>query len=265
MKQFILPHEPDSKGMIRLNGEDYHYLIRVRRLKTGDCFEALLPGGKKTTVRILSIKGKSLRGECFDEEDTVSEVGTEPGLSQIALIQGLPKGSKMDLIVRQAAEAGVNEIIPFLGEYCEARPNSEKHRRWEKIVREARQQSGSLTETGIRPSVDLKEIEDYWTQMKAKYKKPLGIILHQQPLEKGCFHDYLGNRPDFTALAVGTEGGFSPQELKVFLAIGFKPLTLGKTILRTETAAAHGIAAIRILLLESDAWTSSAGITSAGT
>ena len=82
----------------------------------------------------------------------------------------------------------------------------------------------------------------------------MGIFLHQEPLEKGSFHGYLGNKPDLTALAVGPEGGFSPAEVYMFLEAGFKPLILGNTILRTETAALYGTAALRIILLESEAW-----------
>jgi 16S rRNA (uracil1498-N3)-methyltransferase len=80
-------------------------------------------------------------------------------------------------------------------------------------------------------------------------------VLHQEPLAKGTFHNYLDNSPDFAALAVGPEGGFSPRELSLFLAAGFRPLVMGNTILRTETAALYGTAALRIILLESESWT----------
>jgi 16S rRNA (uracil1498-N3)-methyltransferase len=79
--------------------------------------------------------------------------------------------------------------------------------------------------------------------------------MHQEPLEKGTFHSYLVKKPDFVVLAVGPEGGFSTGELTRFLNAGFRPLVMGNTILRTETAAVCGIAAIRIILLESEAWT----------
>jgi 16S rRNA (uracil1498-N3)-methyltransferase len=96
---------------------------------------------------------------------------------------------------------------------------------------------------------------EYWKSLKEKFRRPLGIMLHQEPLEKGTFHDYLGNCPDIVVLAVGPEGGFSQREAALFLAAGFRPLLMGNTVLRTETAALYGIAAIRIILLESEAWT----------
>ena len=253
MKHFVLPALPNPDGMIRLYEKDYHYLVRVRRIKNGMSFDAVLPDGKETRVRVLSTVDNILIGECHGGlEKKPSPV------PPIALFQGLPRGSKMDLIVRQAAEGGVSLVAPFESEYSTARLGGispEKPKRWEKIVREARQQSGSSIETEIRPPCGMDALLEYWESLKKKYSRPLGLLLHQDPLEKGSLHGYLGNCPDFTALAVGPEGGFSPGEVSKFLSAGFHPIVMGSTVLRTETAALYGAAAIRIILLESEAWT----------
>jgi len=260
MKHFVLQVRPGEGGIIRLYEKDYHYLVRVRRLKSGMVFDAILPGGRiETKVRILSTKDNILIGQCLEEE-TQAEKPFLSGssLPEITLFQGLPRGAKMDLIVRQAAEAGVSVVLPFKSEYSQAAPgkdSGEKLKRWERIIKEARQQSGSVTETKVLPPCGLDALLDYWTSLSEKYSRPLGIILHQEPLEKGTFHGYLGSDPDFVVLAVGPEGGFSPGELTQFLRTGFRPLLMGNTILRTETAALYGIAAIRTILLEREAWT----------
>jgi len=260
MKQFVLPVMPSPEGIIHLYDKDYHYLVRVRRLRTGGCFGAILPGGKETRVRILSTVDNILIGECL----AVSEQAPSPQIAPIALFQGLPKGTKMDLIVRQAAEGGVSIVAPFQSEYSTTRlkeesSSGEKRKRWERIVKEARQQSGSTIETKIMPSRGFDALLDYWKTLKENYARPLGIVFHQEslengPLAKGSFHDYLSKCPDFVAVAVGPEGGFSPREASFFLAAGFRPLLMGNTILRTETAALYGIAAIRIILMESGSW-----------
>jgi len=257
MKHFVLPHPPGPEGMVRLYENDYHYLVRVRRLKPGMCFDAQVPGGKETRVRILSTVDNILIGECIDYSKQILSETQKSAIPPIALFQGLPKGTKMDLIVRQAAEGGVSVVAPFESEYSTARINNcdEKKKRWERIVREARQQSGSSVETEILSPCNYDGLMEYWESLKKKYQKPLGILLHQEVLEKGTFHDYLFNCPDFIALAVGPEGGFSPREAAMFMAAGFKPLLMGNTILRTETAALYGTAAIRIILLENKAWT----------
>jgi len=252
MKHFVLSTAPNPEGMIRLYEKDYHYLVKVRRLKTGMCFDAIFPGGEEARVRILSTVDNILIGECLGTSGHTTAL-----LPPLALFQGLPKGSKMDLIVRQAAEGGVSIVAPFESEYSTARLNknsAEKLKRWERIVKEARQQSGSSIETMIKPPCNFNGLLDYWQTLKKEYRRPLGILLHQEALEKGSFHDYLGNNPDFVTLAVGPEGGFSSREVSLLLTAGFRPILMGNTILRTETAALYGTAAIRIILLENEAW-----------
>jgi len=269
MKRFVLSAPPNPEGMIRLYDKEYHYLVRVRRLKPGSCFEALLPDGAEIRVQVLSTVDNILIGECSKSAsakqasagyvspllEEVVQPWARRQLPPIALFQGLPKGAKMDTIVRQAAEGGVSVIAPFESEYSTVRTNTEKLKRWERIVREARQQSGSATETLVRQPCGFDALLDYWESRKKEYERPVGIVLHQEPLEKGSFHDYISNDPDFVALAVGPEGGFSPREASLFLAAGFKPLLMGNTILRVDTAALYGTAALRIILLESESWT----------
>jgi len=265
MKHFVLQVTPGEGGIIRLYERDYHYLVHVRRLRSGMAFNALLPGGTETKVRILSTRDNILIGQCLEENlqsgipfSTGNKLPPGSSLPEVALFQGLPRGAKMDLIVRQAAEAGLSLVAPFKSEYSQAAPgkdSGEKIKRWERIVKEARQQSGSITETKVLPPCGFDALLEYWESLKKKYSRPLGILLHQEPLENGTFHGYLRNDPDFVVLAVGPEGGFSPGEITQFLRTGFKPLLMGNTVLRTETAALYGIAAIRIILLESEAWT----------
>jgi 16S rRNA (uracil1498-N3)-methyltransferase len=262
MKHFVLQTLPGEGGIIRLYEKDYHYLVRVRRLRSAMSFDAILPDGTEIKVRILSTKDNILIGQCLEPGLEEVKTGPEklpPGnrIPPIALFQGLPRGAKMDMIVRQAAEAGVSVVAPFKSEYSTTSPltGGERIKRWERIIKEARQQSGSVTETTVMPPCGFDALLEYWESIKKKYNRPVGIILHQEPLEKGTFHDYLKNDPDFVALAVGPEGGFSPKELTQFLKTGFRPLLMGNTILRTETAALYGIAVIRTILLESEAWT----------
>ena len=254
MKKFILSRLPDEDSMIHLDGKDYHYLVRVRRLKAGMSFKALLPGGRETEVKIISTAGNILKGECI-KPDPLSQGSGFCSIPEIVLFQAIPKAAKMDLIVRQATEAEVSIIVPFFSEYSIAEMGMEnKKKRWERIIREARQQSGSGIETEIRDSAGPEEILGFWQNLKNSYKNPLGIFLHQSPLEKGSFHRYLDRKPDITVLAIGPEGGFSPGEITMFENAGFKSLLIGNSILRTETAALYGIAVIRTLLMENKDW-----------
>jgi 16S rRNA (uracil1498-N3)-methyltransferase len=257
MKRFILPSPPDARGEICLSGKDFHYLARVRRLKTGAELNALLSSGEEVRLRIKSIGRDSLIGEC-------AAIPTEaPGaaIPPIVLFQALPKGAKMDLIVRQAAEGGIGEIRPFVSGHSVPKPGGERDegrtKRWRRIIREARQQSGSPVDTKVSPPCDTEALLAYWEELRTHSQRPVGILLHQDPagpLAQGSLHSYLSNTPDLVVFAIGPEGGFSSPEVSRFLEAGFKTLVIGNTVLRTETAALYAAAAIRIILLENPWW-----------
>jgi 16S rRNA (uracil1498-N3)-methyltransferase len=263
LKQFILPSPPYREGsqeFIRLSGKDYHYLVRVRRLAEGSAFTALLPDGKKVRVLVRSVDNGVLVGECLPGEKV-------PGafLPPIVLFQALPKGAKMDLIIRQAAEGGVSEIVPFESgrsvRRLEGRGNEGREtgrlERWRRIVREARQQSGSGIATEVGAPRSFGEMAAYWGELRESRERPVGLLLHTNegsPLANGGFHGYLEGGPDLVAMAVGPEGGFAPEEAARLVEAGFKAVSLGDTVLRTETAALYAAAAIRVILMESDLW-----------
>jgi 16S rRNA (uracil1498-N3)-methyltransferase len=276
MKQFILKNEPDVlqtvENIVRLEGNDYHYLVNVRRLATGEFFPALLPNGEETLVQVLSIEHGTLTGKCTAPKDHTHK--QYDVLPPIILFQAIPKGDKMDLIVRQAAEGGIAEIVPFVSEFsvaktaAEMRMNSQgqKFLRWERIIKEARQQSGSKIATTLHRPLTKTELFEYWTKLREKDASnaphtnslqinSLGLLFHHQKgLEKESLHEYLNSVPSIIAMAIGPEGGFSDKEVTLFLENGFKSFTIGDTVLRTETAALYCAAAVRILLLEKDSW-----------
>ncbi|MDR1239824.1 MAG: 16S rRNA (uracil(1498)-N(3))-methyltransferase [Treponema sp.] len=257
MKRFILSRSPGVDGTVRLVGEDYHYLVRVRRLAPGETFPVRLPGGGETLVRILAVENGVLTGACVPAAGAPAGAASPP-LPPLILFQALPRGAKMDLIVRQAAEGGLAEIVPFVSEHSIPRPEDggpgNRLRRWEKIVREARQQSGSPIATAVRPPLDPEGLFEYWQELRGGGRNVLGLLFHQSPLEQASLHRYLGMEPELVVLAIGPEGGFSPGEVSRFLKADFKPLTIGDTVLRTETAALYGAAAVRTILLERSSW-----------
>jgi 16S rRNA (uracil1498-N3)-methyltransferase len=256
MKQFILNAEPDRNRRVRFEGGDYRYLAKVRRLAPGEYFPALCPGGGEVMVRICSVDNRTIVGEIVQNDDTRPLPSENNALPPIILFQSLPKGEKMDLIVRQAAEGGLAEIIPFVSDFSTVKIANSGHKlsRWERIIKEARQQSGSATATVIRQPLSIDGLFAYWEQIKIQRPGILGLLFHHLPLAKASLHGYLGSSPGTIAITIGPEGGFSSAEAERFLAAGFKPFTVGGTILRTETAALYAQAAVRILLGEKDSW-----------
>jgi 16S rRNA (uracil1498-N3)-methyltransferase len=256
LKQFILNRAPEG-GIIRIEGDDYRYLVRVRRLAVGEFFPAVLPGEVETLVQVISVDHGVLTGRCTDSSvcRETSQIQPQVKTQPIILFQALPKGEKMSLIARQAAEAGITEIVPFVSEFSFARikeGEGPKFSRWERVIKEARQQSGSATATIIRPSLTMDELFEYWEKLKKT--GALGLLFHHQPLEKTSLHGYLENDPQLVVFVIGPEGGFSDNEVYRFRENGFNPLTIGDTILRTETAALYCAAAVKVLLLEKNLW-----------
>jgi len=256
VKQFILNSEPDRSGRIKLEGRDYRYLARVRRLAPGEYFPALLPDGTGAVVRVCSVDNQTIVGEIAPSGAALPH----SPLPHIILFQALPKGEKMDLIVRQAAEGGLAEIVPFASEFSMVKlsgsglSGGHKLSRWERIIKEARQQSGSTTATAIRQSMTIDGVFAYWEQLVKQCPGALGLLFHHLPLAHTSLHGYLDSNPQTVALVIGPEGGFSSAEAERFIAAGFKPFTIGNTILRTETASLYAQAAVRILLGEKDSW-----------
>ena len=257
MKHFILNSGPDRNGSIRLEGDDYHYLVRVRRLAPGEYFPALLPSGEETLVQVRSVENGVLLGQVSAEAPPVA-APVKNGLPALLLLQALPRAEKMDLIVRQAAEGALGEIVPFTSEFSVPKLTegaaAKKRARWERIIKEARQQSGSAVATIVRPPVSIDGLFAFWETVKKERPRALGILFHHEPLAQASLHRYLDSGPETVAIAIGPEGGFSAAEAARFLEAGFKPLTIGDTVLRAETAALYAAAAIRTILLEKDSW-----------
>jgi 16S rRNA (uracil1498-N3)-methyltransferase len=144
-------------------------------------------------------------------------------------------------------------VVPFFSAYSQPRSGSQKTERWRRIIREARQQSGSPAATELREPCSLDDALSYWESLKSG--KTLGLFFHHVPLARETLHSYLSIYPGTVVIAIGPEGGFSPDEAERFIGAGFRPVTLGNTVFRVETAALYCAAAVRVILLENRSWT----------
>jgi 16S rRNA (uracil1498-N3)-methyltransferase len=269
MRQFILPEDWNGGASCLVTGGRAHYVARVLRLGRGDRFPGRDSGGRLWDCRVLEAEpGRLLLAVLPRDEGAPNapggeylpeELGSE-GRVRIILAQGLPKGAKMDLIIRQAAEAGVAAVVPLLSPRAVprgARAPEEGGRarlaRWERIVREALQQSGSGTRPELFEPLPLSALPETLAGLGVGPADPR-ILLHEAPLAQSSMHGYLTGTPEAVVLSVGPEGGFAPDELDLLLSWGFKPLRLAGAVLRAETAALYAIAAAQIILSERSSW-----------
>jgi len=254
MKHFLLPDFKESSGPVTLDKKDTHYIKNVRRYREGDVFTAVDRGGVIYDAQLKGFDNKnavlSLKKKKHDGEEI------RDNIPEIILYQCLLKGKKMDIVIRQATEAGVSVIIPVESEFAvvkiEEGSQMERAERWRKICREAIQQSGSTVFPEIKNAVSLAEVP---LLCRSSEKTAASIFFHQKHIENKSLHQYLFLTKEKINIIVGPEGGFSDREIKYLQENCFVPAYLGKNVLRAETAAVYSIAAVKTILLERDTWT----------
>lgn len=231
---------------IRIMGEDVNHIKNVLRMKEGE--ELWISDGKNKEYHCVI--------QMFDKEEIllkilyIQEADYElPG--KICLFQGLPKGDKMDLIIQKAVELGAHEIIPVAMKRSvvklDERRAEKKKVRWQQIARAASEQSRRMYIPEVRRVMSFGEA--------LAHAKELDVCLIPYELAKGMKETKEIIRsivPGKTiGIFIGPEGGFEEEEVKAAMDMGAKPVTLGKRILRTETA---GLAVLSVLMfhLETD-------------
>lgn len=269
MRQLLLSAHPDSNGKIRLESGEYRYLVNVLRKAVGDAIEVRLSDGSLSMMRIsaIDLKEKQISLVVSEREESSRNSCEMPhqielphqiaDFPHIILFQWILKGPKMDQVIRQATETGIAHIIPVAGERCLSRDagcvGDEKTGRWERIVREARQQSGSPFATRIFQPVPVSGIAEIWKSLSTG-KNPVALVLTEAPLARKSLHEYLVNGASSSALAIGPEGGMTAGEMELLADAGFFCVHFRTNILRAETAALYGIAALQSALTELENW-----------
>ena len=226
MHRFYPDPEKIRDDLAYLTPEDSRHALTVLRLKPGATVE-VISGGLPWLARIV---GEENRIVCVRKLTPLPS--TEPKLT-VTLFQGIPKADKMDWIIQKATELGVSRIVPVEMERCVVRlsrtDEAKKLERWRKISREAGKQSGrQLIMQDFLPALNVVPWEE------ADGFGPLALVKAHPGAES------LG-------ILIGPEGGISPDEIGLLKTRDFIPITLGKRILRTETAGMAAVAALMCL------------------
>ena len=259
MRQFIFNGKTEKNGSIIVSGKDYRYLMTVLRLKINDRIDVRLKNGELVLMEISSCNGKNgiLTPIAREKEATGQGVSAFSVESQSSLVQSkefwlfqfMPKPQKMDLIIRQATECGVSVIVPIVGDFSVNQDGKGRLERFERIIKEARQQSGSPISTKVLEPVSVEKAAALWNTESSKGKTK-AYILHEDGEQAKDLKSLLKSEeePEKIALAVGCEGGFSPKEFEILKQADFLPLHFNTNVLRAETAALYGIAVLQQLL-----------------
>ena len=222
-----------------ISGENAKH-IKVLRMRRGEELTLVTPGKLQYECELISADGDCAEVKVVSKQPCQNE----PDVA-VTLYQALPKGDKMDYIIQKCVELGVSRIVPMISERCVSRPDEKtlrkKQERWQKIALQAAMQS----RRGIIPEGGSCE----------RYKKAVELSCQN---EKTIFFYELGgesvkklltDKPKSIGIFIGSEGGFSPEEVGLAVENGAQAATLGKRILRAETAP---LAALSIIMYQTD-------------
>ena len=238
MRRFFVEPEFLRQSSGKISGELLRHITTVLRLKEGDSLCLADACGHEAIAWITAV-GK---GEASVNLEPFYSVSRDEGTLPVTLCQGLPKGEKMDLILQKSTELGINRVVPFNAERSVARLDSDRLGkrllRWEKIVQESARQSGRSSIPSVGFYEDLRELLQ-------KETGSLKLLLWEGEKDQGLRELIKKtDKPESVSIIIGPEGGLTSAEAKNAAAAGYIPVTLGKRILRTETA---GLAVVAIL------------------
>lgn len=224
---------------LRIEGDEFRYLRQVLRLRTRD--ELVILNGKNGEFPGI------IRG--FDQSGAIVEI-TGPGriLSaplNITLAQGLVKGDKMEFLIEKAAELGVNRITPFLCQrsipHLEGEKAKARVERWRKIAREGARQVGRAS----FPDID--DLTTFGEMLPRMPADSLRLIFWEEEEERGlreAIIPVLQQEGGAFTLVIGPEGGFSREEVTMAKDRDFISVSLGRQVLKVETALTAVLAII---------------------
>ncbi len=227
MRVFVAPSNIDG-DRVTVTGADAHHISRVMRMEIGDRVTVCDGGGLEYRCAITTV-GDSVTLEIAE---TVQGAGEPP--VHIHLLQGVPKGDKMDYIAQKATELGVCRITPVLMRNCVSK--GVKHERLSRIVYEAAKQCGRARVPAVDPVMPLDRAIPDGVPVVVAYEGETSRTLR-------AALDGVGSVRQL-ALVVGPEGGFARGEVDRIVDGGGIAVTLGSRVLRTETAALYMLSCI---------------------
>lgn len=229
-----------NSNFYSISGENAKHISKSLRMSKGEEITLITPNKMQYDCQITEITSEFVNVEIVSKK--ICE--NEPDVF-VTLYQALPKSDKMDFIIQKCVELGISKIVPVISARCISRPDEKsmkkKIERWQKISLQAAMQS----RRGIIP-----KIENCMTFSKAIEKSKdddKSIIFYELGGEK--IKDILSEKPKTISMFIGSEGGFEKNEVEMFLQNTGRAATLGKRILRAETAP---IAALSVIMYQTE-------------
>lgn len=245
MRRFFVTPDAVQDGIVQFDAEQARHMGKVLRLSAGEQVTVSTGDGTAYLVELEQFSKETVIGRILEQMEHLQETTIE-----VVLYQGMPKGDKLELIIQKCTELGVSRIIPVETSrsvvHLDSNKAEKKLERWKKIAQEASQQSKRIQVPTVGPYY-------HWKPFLQQLEQEPGLtIVFWEDEQTQSLKALLRNqqeKPQRINLIVGPEGGLSEEEIEALRALGAVSASLGKRILRTETA---GMAGISMILYEFD-------------
>lgn len=255
MHRFLTTPESVKDGIVTFGKDDAKHMIKVLRHKPGDIVQAFDGTGLQYDVELTEAEKDKVSGKIIKSYYPDTEPKTK-----VILFQGMPKADKMEWIIQKTVELGIWKIVPIITQYSVAgtkdKDTGGRTERWNRISREACKQSGRVAVPEVTKPVPFEDALNRWkeTIQKGQDGSCLSLICYEKE-GKNCLKDlfkcYNIDCIKTIGVFVGPEGGFSDMEVQLAADCRVTPVSLGKRILRTETAS---IAVLSAIMHEMGEW-----------
>ena len=233
MYQFFTESAAVQSGQIVITGTDVNHIKNVLRMHIGEKIAVISETERrKYLCEIIAFEEARVLCNILSEEEEHAELS-----AKIILFQGLPKGDKMELIIQKAVELGCFEIVPMTCKRCivklEEKKQKSKVQRWQSIAEAAAKQSGRAIIPNVHDVMKFSEALCYANDTDViliPYERAINMEETKKLLQSVKGKEKI-------AVLIGPEGGFEEAEIKEAEEKNAHPITLGRRILRTETAA----------------------------
>ena len=244
MHHFFISSEAVKDGRITITGPDVNHIKNALRMRAGETLLITTSAEEDFRCRILSIEEKQVEAEILSREES-RELPM-----RFYLFQGLPKGDKMEWIIQKAVELGVYQVIPVATKNTvvklDAKREKAKLERWQAIAESAAKQSGRGRIPQVGKILGFQEALQWAASLDRAwipYEKEEGMEATRRELAA------LSGEVTSVGIFIGPEDGFDEEEIRQAREAGIQPISLGKRILRTETA---GLAILSLLMMKAE-------------
>ncbi len=242
MHRFYLPPEKCRNSTLELTDDEAHHGLRVLRIQLGERVTVLDGSGQELLCEVRATTKRAI------SLDVLQKTVSPPLPCQITLLQAVPKAKAMDYLVQKATELGAARVVPMLSErtviHLDGDDAADKAEKWQQIAIESIKQCGSPWLTKIETPVTLKN----YLARREKFDLPLIASLQgdrRHPRDYiQQFRDEHKRAPTTACVWIGPEGDFSPAEMDLIKAEGALPITLGRLVLRSDTAAIYSLSVL---------------------